>query len=230
MLFAAFECKTTLKAEHIEKTVKTCVEIKNLYPVREGTPYKELHAPIVYGLLAHSHSWKAPNSTPENNIEEKLRESDYSHVSHPRECLDLLCVADLGTWISGKLTFIGPPTIRGWASLNPVIHLQYGPEGSAQSTYVQHTSSHNNQTKYFTPIGTLISNLSRRLAWEDPALRDLADYYQVTKIGGTGEGGFRKWPISIYSENVRRGIQGGVEEISSNIMTWTEWNIAFNLQ
>ena len=53
---AAFECKTTLKSEHIEKAVETCVKIKNLYPVREGTPYKELHAPIVYGLLAHSHS------------------------------------------------------------------------------------------------------------------------------------------------------------------------------
>ena len=78
---AAFECKTTLKAEHIEKAVMTCVEIKNLYPERKGTPYKELHAPIVYGLLAHSHSWKETNSTPENNIEKKLRGSDYHHVS-----------------------------------------------------------------------------------------------------------------------------------------------------
>ena len=92
---AAFECKTTLKAEHIEKAVKTCAEIKNLYPAREGTPYKELHAPVVYGLLAHSHSWKGPNSTPENNIEQELRESDKLHVSHPRLGLDLLCVSDL---------------------------------------------------------------------------------------------------------------------------------------
>ena len=44
---AAFECKTTLKAEHIAKAMETCVKIKSLYPVREGTPYKELHAPIV---------------------------------------------------------------------------------------------------------------------------------------------------------------------------------------
>ena len=65
---AAFECKTTLKAVHIDEAIETCVKIKNLYPAREGTPYKELHAPIVYGLLAHSHDWKAPNSTPEANI------------------------------------------------------------------------------------------------------------------------------------------------------------------
>ena len=170
---AAFECKTTLKAEHIEKTIKTCREIKNLYPVREGTPYKELHTPIVYGLLAHSHSWKGANSTPENNVALKLDESDRLHVTHPRQTLDLLCIADLGTWISGKL---GPVRARN--------HLL----GGAHSCYAQHTSSHQNQTKYFTAIGTLISNLSRRLAWEDPTLRDLADYYEVTKIGGTGGG------------------------------------------
>jgi hypothetical protein len=91
------------------------------------------------------------------------------------------------------------------------------------------TLSHNNQTEHFTPIGTLISNLSRRLAWEDPALSDLADYYQVTKIGGTGEGGFRQWPISIYSENVQHCLQGGGVGLSSNITTSDEWQVAFNL-
>ena len=224
---AAFECKTTLKAEHIEKTVKTCVEVKNLYPIRTGTPYKELHAPIVYGLLAHSHSWKGPNATPENNIERKLCESDAAHVLHPRQTLDLLCVADFGTWISGKIPFIGPSTVRGWASLNPEIHLQYGPEGSAQSLYMRYTSSYDNQTEHFTPIGTLILNLSRRLAWGDPALRDLVDYYQVTKIGGTGIGGRRQWPISIYSENVQRCFQGDGINLSSNTMTPDEWQVLF---
>ena len=110
---AVFECKTTLKAEHIEQAIKTCAEIKNLYPVREGTPYKELHAPIVYGLLAHSHSWKRPNSTPEDNIEQKLRESDELHVSHPRESLDVLCVADLAAWIMSKITFFSPRMLPG---------------------------------------------------------------------------------------------------------------------
>ena len=68
---AAFECKTTLTTKYIEKTMENCVKIKSLYPIREGTPYKELHTPIVYGLLAHSHSWKKPNSTPKKNIHQK---------------------------------------------------------------------------------------------------------------------------------------------------------------
>ena len=225
---AAFECKTTLKTSHIEKAMETCVKIKNLYPDREGTPYKELHAPIVYGLLAHSHSWKGDNSRPENNIGLKLYLSDILHVSHPRQTLDLLCVADLGAWISSKITFVGPATIRGWASLDPKIHLQYGLEGSMQSTYVGHTFSRDNQKEYFTPIGGLIAKLMERFAWEDPALRDLVDYYRATGIGGDGEGGFRPWPISIYSENVQRHIQGG-GPLSSNITTWDEWKVGFGL-
>ena len=208
---AAFECKNTLKAEHIEKAVKTCVKIKNLYPERKGTPYKELHAPIVYGLLAHSHSWKAPNSTPEENIEHKLQDSDYSHVSHPRETLDLLCVANLGTWVSSKLVLRHPIKIH--------------------SGYLGYTLSHYNQTEHFTPIGTLISNLSRRLAWEDTALRDLVDYYQVTRISGSGKGSLRKWPVSNFSETVQRSIQEGRGITpSSNAFTWDEWQASFNVQ
>ena len=100
----------------------------------------------------------------------------------------------------------------------------------AHSCYVQHTPSHQNQTKYFTAIGTLISNLSRRLAWEEPALRDIVDYYQFTNIGGAGGGVFRKWPISIYSENVQHSIQSGVFGASSSIATWNEWQVGYNLQ
>ena len=204
---AAFECKTTLTSGHIAEAVETCVKIKNLYPVREGTPYKELHVPIVYGLLAHSHSWKGERSTPEANIQQKLLASDEQHVSHPRQTLDLLCVADFGTWVSGKVTFMRIP----------------------QSLYIRHTPSHQAQYDHFTPIGTLISSLSRLLAWEDPALRNLVDYYHVTQIGGNGEGRTRHWPISIYSENIQRRLLSGRVDLPQSAMSWDEWKFAFNV-
>ena len=207
---AAFECKTTLKAEHIEKAVKTCAAIKNLYPVRTGTPYRELHAPIVYGLLAHSHSWKGPNSTPEKNIEQKLRVSDYSHVSHPRLGLDLLCVADLATWSLSKSTF----------SL-PQIH---GPDVGAITTYFGHTHYYNSKSKHFNPIGTLISRLSLRLAWEDPSLRDLADYYLRTSIDGGARGYNRCWPSSVYKKEDRPRTRIGD---TSSSPFWDEWSNTF---
>ena len=205
---AAFECKLTLEARHIEKAVKNCVEIKNLYPAREGTPYKELHAPIVYGLLAHSHSWKGPNSTPEDNIRQKLLESDRLHVLHPRECLDLLCVADLATWSLSKWTFPLPER----------------PNVGAMTIYFGHTHYHNSKSKHFNPIGTFISRLSLRLAWEDPSLRDLADYYLRTSIDGSGGGVRRYWDSSVYKTKDRP--LTGIGDTSSSPF-WDEWSNTF---
>jgi len=114
---AAFECKTTLNSSHIVKALENCTKIKSLYPERTGTPYKELHSPLVYGLLAHSHAWKGEKSTPEQNIQRKLHEADSLSVFHTRAQLDLLCVADLAAWTSSKMTFIGPrkvPTGQRW--------------------------------------------------------------------------------------------------------------------
>ena len=201
---AAFECKTTLKAEHIEKTMENCVKIKNLYPIRKGTPYKELHAPIVYGLLAHSHSWKGPNSKPEDNIERKLRASDASYVLHPRLGLDLLCVADLATWALSKSIFSLPKFD--------------GPDIGAITTYFGHTHYYNSKSEHFNPIGTLISRLSLRLAWEDPSLRDLADYYLCTGIDGSALGHSRRWHTSVYKAGVRP------HSHLPNHPFWDEWS------
>ena len=206
---AAFECKTTLKAAHIDKAMKTCVKIKNLYPNREGTPYKELHAPIVYGLLAHSYSWQRDNSTPEDNIRRKLSESDKIYVSHPRLGLDVLCVADLAAWTSFRMTLILP---------------QITPDKLASSSYLERASTDDNQVEHFTPIGALIYYLSQRLAREDSALRDLADYYRITNIAGSAEGFLRLWPTSIYSASTQSRVEMGD---LSNDKAWTEWNLTF---
>ena len=223
---AAFECKTTLKASHIEKAVKICAEIKNLYPNREGTPYKELHAPIVYGLLAHSHSWKGNNSTPEDNIKQKLLVSDYLHVSHPRQGLDLLCVADLATWILFKWTLLGPKVFARPEDGSPLF-LRYGkPDEAVISSYAEHTLSDDHQVEHFTPIGGLICNLTNRLAREDSSLRDLADYYRLADLYGSGKGFDHKWPSSIYSERVRQRIEAGNLRTGPDAI-WNEWNMFF---
>ena len=210
---AAFECKTTLKASHIEEATKTSASIRDLYPIRAGTPYRELHAPIVYGLLAHSHSWKGENSTPESNISRKLLESDFAHVSHPRQSLDVLCVADLGAWTSAKVTFLGPESADRLGNLQ-MAH-----------SHANHTLSYESQDKDFTPIGAFVAYLNRRIAWENPGLRDLADYYRLAKLDGVGEGGMRHWPTSVaYSEEIRSLVKAGR---LSNGKVWDEWSVGF---
>lgn len=219
---AAFECKTTLKSAHIVEAIENCVKIKNLYPSRTGTLYKELHSPLIYGLLAHSHAWKAAGSTPEQNIQQKLREVDALHASHPRLQLDLLCVADLAAWVLAKIAFIGPARVHDWSSMES----RFGPHGSSLSGYFGHAGMypHQTQDEQFTAIGAFISYLSQKLAWEDPSLRSLADYYRVTNIGGSGQGDMRSWDISIFSEQIRSRVEAGS---FAEVNVWDEWQGMF---
>lgn len=218
---AAFECKTTLKASHIKESVENCSRIKSLYSPRVGTPYRELHAPLVYGLLANSHSWKSQQSTPELNITSALDQADAVHVSNPRFRLDLLCVADLAAWTSMAVSFLGPAQ---WGDSSDLRRL-YGSDGAATTAYIAHTKFGDQQTPEFTPIGALINYLSQKLAWEDPSIRQLADYYRVSNLGGGGSGNQRRWPPSIYSEIIRARVEAG--GLVNGDPPWDEWNIAF---
>lgn len=224
---AAFECKTTLKASHIAEAMENSTKIKALYPNRLGTPYKELNSPLVYGLLAHSHTWQGEGSTPEKNIERNLYEADLRFISHPRFRPDFLCVADLGTWVSTIVTFLGPRFVEEWSKIERYIGC---PNGGAISYYAGHTETVKDQVKHFTPIGALISSLSQRLAWENPSLRSLADYYRLVNIGGLGGGRARSWPTSIYSDEVRArvemtdGLLGGLD---MDEWPWYEWMAMF---
>ena len=215
---AAFECKTTLRACHIEQAMRTGTEIKSLYPKRTGSPYREIHSDIVYGLLAHAHSWNAPQSTPVVNIDRVLRQSDQKYVTHPSEGLDVLCVASLAAWSSSKLALAGPFPSSGRDSRLAVL---FGKDGSAISVYSLQGKSSFEENKV-TPIGMLISYLSMRLAWENPSLRSLADYYRAVDIAGYGGGEYRKWPASIYSKDVYQKMRSGKFGGSKN--KWSEWD------
>jgi hypothetical protein len=216
---AAFECKITLTAEHIKKLFKNCALIKSLFPPRYGSPYRELRSPIIYGLLAHSHSWKSEKSQPLSNIEKMLYTSDLEEVTHPRFGLDLLCVADLAAWTSLAMVFLGPANApMDWERLAP----HYGREGAATTSYIGHGHESPNQSHDFTPIGVLISYLIQKLAWEDVACRDLADYYRLANLSGSGSGFQRPWPASIYSDAIRNRVQAGM--LSSGA-AWDEWSM-----
>lgn len=167
-------------------------------------------------MLAHSHSWRAPNSTPDTNIAQKLFNSDELHITHPRECLDLLCVADLGTWKTMKM--LGTLALASHHKIPLNIVLESGL--ALQTSYMMATSIHKNQSEYFTPIGSLILDLSRKIAWEDTQLREISQYYQDTEMGGTGEGKIRQWNFS-FSENVMRRLQNH----RFNLENWNEWSI-----
>ena len=221
---AAFECKTTLKPRHIEEAVVTGVDIKRLFPARAGTPYRELHTPILYGLLAHSHDWKRPGSRPKENVTRTLLQADESYVSHPRESMDLLCIADLGTWALTKLVLL--PSDAASRAHQLGYDLPSGPryaKGIAWTSYFSHAMETDDQQETFTPIGSLVASLSRKLAWGNPSLRELAEYYPKTGIEGLGGGNIRWWPpTSVYSEEVYSQLPARIRRGQ-----WDEWSNYF---
>jgi hypothetical protein len=105
---AAFECKLTLKSVHLSKVFENCAKVKRLIQPRRGTPYKELQQPICFGLLAHSHNWKGTRENLALRILDKLDNHQFDGPNHPREMLDIVCVANAGTYVLKKDVYVGP--------------------------------------------------------------------------------------------------------------------------
>jgi hypothetical protein len=211
---AAFECKLTLDAGHITKAVENCAAIKRLTVKRTGSPLLELNSPLVYGLLAHSHSWREPGSKPIENVTRQLAEKDRAVAKHPRETLDIACVADLATWVVGKYA--------RWPEGFP--HGYSGRCTTALLPYVQPQSAF----RLLSPMGLLLLTVFKRLAWEDPRLRRIATHFSLALndyLGG-GEAMPRFWePNEVYSERVRDRLSSGCVEIPTREVdgVWDEW-------
>jgi hypothetical protein len=217
---AAFECKTTLKASHVKEAVETAANIRRNLPSREGSPYKELNSSIIYGLLAHSHSWQGEKSKPIENIEKALWEADKIHVDHPIQQLDFITVSDLASWQAHKSVFLGP----AWAHYNDALKKIYGENGSATSSYVCASVGGERQKEFFTPISVLLAGLFSKLAWTFNDMRELEAYFRKVNMMGSGKGNMRLWPIDIYSEGIRNRVFHGP---LSNGVAYDEWHCAF---
>ncbi len=209
---AAFECKNTVKAAHIRTAFENAAAIRQLAERMSGTPYRELHRPVVFGLLAHSHCWKQQNSDPVSNIGQAMLEADGAVVSQPSEMLDVLCVADLATWTASKELWRGPP--------------HFAPPNAPITTYLRHLPSEQDRSKspFRTPIAVFLADLFLRLAWQDPNIRPVAAYLRAVGLIRQSQGQIRKWPVEILSDHLRSqlsGASGGSWE------SWDEWRVLF---
>lgn len=220
---AAFECKVTLKAQHVRDSVGTASTLARMLPRRIGTPFTELNTQIIFGLLAHSHSWKAPASTPVDNVTDALWEAD-TFIQHPAECLDLVCVADLATWSCAKrFEPPRPPARQNDEHLPPV--------GSASTVYFCHSVDGPtlirsvdgpNQAPAFSPVGRFLMSLYSKLAWSFPEMQALESYFSATLSPGSGEGRVRLWPSDVFSDVVRDRISRG-EIAATRFDPWCWW-------
>ena len=214
---AAFECKLTLRPEHLQKAFQTASKIQQLVEDRHGSPFDELHSPVIYGLLAHSHSWK--DSTPDSLIAADLIEENNKAarvIKHPKEALDIICIADLCTLSVNKFicpSFIVPTKIYA-------IHVGYNqwiPKNKWPAFPARGDSPDHN------PIGIMLCFLLSRLAWEDQSIRRLASYYIGVLRTGVGFTVARIWPLDILSDEVRKRVLAEQEpELRHEL--WDKWS------
>jgi len=216
---AAFECKNTIKSSHIISSGQRCAQFKKIMRPRGGTPQSELRSPLIYGILAHSHSWKSEKSEPISNIEEALKKARVG-ISHPRELIDTICIADLATWNS---IYVSRYELSWLGSEFNNIKVAMGNSWAITTSMTCASSETFEQKSTFRPIGSLISYLTQRIAWNDPIVRDLADYYRSVNISGNFDGEQLFWKPTAYSEDVRRQVDLG--RITQGD-PWCEWSLA----
>ena len=163
---AAFECKTTLRTIHLKKALKTSAALKRALSAGDGTPYRELNAEIIYGVLAHSHD---AGQKPVENIERTVHRWDAAWAKHPRECIDVVTVADLATWHVSKMTYVGP----GLSTWNASMTSTYGPRGSAMTSPFASPERQQARLNVLSTWNITCRALHVRLAWDYPDMRHL---------------------------------------------------------
>jgi hypothetical protein len=191
---AAFSVKLTLDAGGMRDAVTRAVDIRRGMATRYGTPREEMLAPFPVGLLAHSHDWKAPGSTPRDNVTKNLRALDNELVRHPRESLDFLCVADLGLWWTMRVPFMAthPAELITSATTGRASGVALSGIGQTEASGI------------YAPVASLVTHLIVRLSYSDPALASLAKSLRVMGTLGMSIGESRSWHLGdVYSDGAR---------------------------
>ncbi len=212
-VLAAFECKLTLRRHHILEAAETARAVRRLISPRNGTPYGELHSPIIFGLLAHA---TALRRDPVLQIDAALSEA-LGADAHPRESLDAVCVENLAFWFSGS--HVRPPLTGMDERFLEMYRRTFGPpeEGAVENYYMRwHDTKGNLQAP--RPLYLMFERLIRRIAYEIELYRPVADYWRQAAVGGARSIAGRRWPMSILTKQSSDGIARG------NGMKGPAWN------
>lgn len=162
---------------------------------------------------------KALYSRPVENIDNGLFEAYQRAVEHPRDMLDMLCVADLASWTAVRTPWFGPDNVPDWES-GPSDW--FGSVGAVLTGYMCHAPEWTGQTASFSPIGSALAFLWRQLAWEDQELRPLADYFSLV-LADVRVGLMRQWPLDVYSDATGDRIKHESPMPAPRNADWNEW-------
>lgn len=214
---AAFECKLTLRNANLKKAFRNAAFMKKMIPERLGNPYDELHKPVILGLLAHSHGWKKKGGAALFSILERIAAymHDSEYIYHPCDILDLICVADVGTFLLHKAVHLGPIIDEERKDIFEQDADVGGIMTGYEATGEDEDAPYNSEGDLFYK---LICNLTTQFAFEDTSLRPFAEYLQLTR-GWASYGQYVCWGPNVLSNQVVHKLnQTGCEEA-----TWSKW-------
>ncbi len=209
---AAFECKTTLRKRDLIRFYQNCRRVKNLLGVSRGTIFRELFAPIYYGLFALSSRFSGDIISECERIDKRI-------IPHPREMPDALCVADREIILTAKSNLVfdkewfepaDRAKIRELQNLKPVWTGYYPSSGRKHP---------------FVPLGLLIQSLYYHLGWRDTHIRDMHNVFEDTGFRADTGASVRRWPYSIYSKLVQDEFK--LQSKLTNGVRWSEWSVLY---
>ena len=214
-VIAVFECKTTLRKQHIRKALENGKFIKQLIVERKGTPYKELHAGLLFGILAHSHALGNDSEKALEKLMVTLSSVHEELIDRPRQALDVACIADLGTFTYSRTSLL-PLANMGW---DEGVR-NFGRSRPVTTVYFEHSERVRQYKPGFTSVGVLLTFLLHQFAWEDGSLRRIAKYFNEV-IPNSGRGAERIWGEEVFSEDV----QSKLLSTPYSDEPWDEWGV-----
>jgi hypothetical protein len=193
---AAFSVRRTIGRNDIKEAYQDALTLRRGMQIRDATIKAHLIPPVFFGLLGESHDWKAPASTPKENIKSITDKFERDLVKLPREGLDLLCIADLGIW--NRIAAILPQRfLLEQLKANPLFSMftnAYGTESLVMSG-MRHDYD---EKQNLSPLTNFIGSLWGKLAINDPTLKPLADGFRITKtVDISGSFGMGKGPYKL---------------------------------
>lgn len=218
-VLAALECKITFRKEHLPDFFDRSIKIREMLPIRLGTPYKELHSPILYGMLAHSHDISNKESNPVEIVSNKLDSLTKELIQLPLLMPDFICIADCSYWSVSKMAVNNPQFYDEDEGDFVEMSDRY-----CSAEYINYTSYLGLEEVPFTPVGALITNLLYKLSFEYSPLRSIAQHFFFSGLPNGNSEYSKVFPMDIFSEDVKNRLSTNPYDRN---LKWDEWDPGF---
>ena len=215
---AAFECKLTLRKQDIRDAFSRGAALKQLYEPVLGTVYTELQQPVIFGVLAHSYARKRGVKPDVEPVIDAIGTHLGYGCDHPRELLDVVCVADTATLVMQK-----DVCIPGFSDPEFAEMFVDEPRGEGVGVGMLYQDNEILPGRLYNPtgdvFGALINHVVNVLAHQDSTLREFARY--LSDIGGWfGIGRFTGYAGTVFSSRVAKRLRKeGFDE-----SPWSLWS------